>query len=306
MGIKTRADYLAALRKLRPNIYKFGELIEDVTTHPATKRTVESHALNYDAANEPELADMYTTTSKLTGEKILRWNSLMQSSDDLIGNMKMKRQNYRRTGSCTGGVCVGWNAQNVMWAVSHDIDEEFGTDYQQTLKNWILSSQSKGLAVAGALTDAKGNRSLRPSQQPDQDANVRVTEVSDDGIVISGAKVMICGTAASQEIFLLPGGVYGEVDQDFAIACVVPRDIEGLTIVETTHPSDRRELEETADVEVRTRELLRHFFYFRMPLCLMNGFSCARSTNIRPRRSSSLLPTIEPVSVPVFRVRAMS
>ncbi len=48
MGIKTRDEYLAALRELRPNIYKFGELIEDVTTHPATKRTVESHALNYE------------------------------------------------------------------------------------------------------------------------------------------------------------------------------------------------------------------------------------------------------------------
>jgi len=250
MGIKTREDYLAALEELRPNIYKFGELIEDVTTHPATKRTVESHALNYDAANDPELADMYTTTSIFTGEKTLRWNSMMQSADDLIGNMRMKRQNYRRTGSCTGGVCVGWNSQNTMWAVTHDIDEEFGTDYQERLKNWILSAQSKGLAVAGALTDAKGDRSLKPSQQPDPDTNLRVTEVRDDGIVIRGAKVMICGTAASHEIFLLPGGIYREADQDFAVACVVPRDIEGLTIVEATHPSDRRELEETADAEV--------------------------------------------------------
>lgn len=250
MGIKTRDDYLEALRGLRPNMYKFGELIEDVTTHPATKRTVESHALNYDAANDPELEDMYTTTSIFTGEKILRWNSMMQSPDDLIANMKMKRQNYRRTGSCTGGVCVGWNAQNVMWAVTHDMDQELGTDYQQRLKNWILSAQGKGLTVAGALTDAKGDRSLKPSQQPDPDTNVRVTKVRDGGIVIRGAKVMICGTAASQEIFLLPGSIYGEADQDYAVACVVPRDIEGLTIVETTHPSDRRELEETADVEV--------------------------------------------------------
>ncbi len=250
MGIKTRDDYLEALRGLRPNMYKFGELIEDVTTHPATKRTVESHALNYDAANDPQLEDMYTTTSIFTGEKILRWNSMMQSPDDLIANMKMKRQNYRRTGSCTGGVCVGWNAQNVMWAVTHDMDQELGTDYQQRLKNWILSAQGKGLTVAGALTDAKGDRSLKPSQQPDPDTNVRVTKVRDGGIVIRGAKVMICGTAASQEIFLLPGSIYGEADQDYAVACVVPRDIEGLTIVETTHPSDRRELEETADVEV--------------------------------------------------------
>ncbi len=249
MALKTREDYLAALRKLRPNIYKFGELIDDVTTHPATKRTVESHALNYDAANDPELAEIYSTTSIFTGEKILRWNSMMQSSDDLIGNMRMKRQNYRRTGSCTGAVCVGWNAMNVMWAVCNEIDQERGTDYQHRLKNWILSAEDKGLTVAGALTDAKGNRSLKPSQQPDPDTNLRIKEVREDGIVIRGAKLMICGTAASQEIFLLPGSIYGEADQDYALACVVPRDIEGLTIVEATRPSDRRELEDTAEFE---------------------------------------------------------
>lgn len=41
MALRTREDYLDALRRMRPNIYKFGELIEDVTTHPATKRTVK-------------------------------------------------------------------------------------------------------------------------------------------------------------------------------------------------------------------------------------------------------------------------
>ena len=130
MGIKTRDDYLVALRGLRPNIHKFGELIKDVTTHPATKRTVESHARNYDAANDPELADMYTTTSVFTGEKILRWNSMMQSADDLIANMRKKRQNYRRTGNCTGAVCCGWNGQNSIWEVTHAIVHLFCTDYQ--------------------------------------------------------------------------------------------------------------------------------------------------------------------------------
>jgi hypothetical protein len=77
MGVKTRDEYLVALQGLRPNIHKFGELIEDVTTHPATKRTVESHALNYDAANDPELEEIYTTTSVFSGDRILRWNSMM-------------------------------------------------------------------------------------------------------------------------------------------------------------------------------------------------------------------------------------
>jgi 4-hydroxybutyryl-CoA dehydratase/vinylacetyl-CoA-Delta-isomerase len=262
MAIKTREDYLAEIRSLRPNVYKFSELITDVTTHPATKRTVESHCRAFDASNDPEFKDLYTTTSIFTGEKIHRWNSMMQSSDDVIDNMHIKRQNYRRTGSCTGAVCVGWNAQNVMWAITHDMDKEHGTNYQERLKNWILTAQEKGLTVAGALTDPKGDRSLRPSQQPNPDANLRIVDVKDDGIVIRGAKTMICGTAASQEIFLLPGGVYGEEDQDYALACVIPKDIEGLTIIEATHPSDRRELEATADDEVPNTGITQAYLLF--------------------------------------------
>jgi len=118
------------------------------------------------------------------------------------------------------------------------------------LKNWILQAEKKGLTVSGALTDAKGDRSKPPSQQAEPDANLHVVETRDDGIVIRGAKAMICGTAAAQEIFLLPGSSYKEPDKDYALACVVPRDIAGLTIVEARHPSDKRELEETAGVEV--------------------------------------------------------
>ncbi len=262
MTLKTREDYLAGLRKLKPNIYKFGELITDVTVHPATKRTVESHARNFDASHDQELATLYTTNSKFTGEKIHRWNSMMQSSDDLIANMNMKRQNYRRTGTCSGGVCVGWNAQNVMWAVTQDMDAEYGTNYQARLKDWILMAQAEGLVVAGALTDAKGDRSLKPSQQEDLDLNLRIKEVKDDGIIIQGAKLMICGVAASQEIFLMPGGAYKEPDQAFALACVVPRDIEGLTIVEATRPSDRRDLEDTADGEVPSTGITQGLLLF--------------------------------------------
>jgi len=250
MTIRTKEEYLDGLKSLRPNIYKFGELIEDVTTHPATKRTVASHASCYEYAQDPDLEKMYTATSSFTGEPIMRWNSMMQDEGALLSNMKFKRQNYRHTGTCTGAVCVGWNSQNVMWAVTEEMDKEYGTKYQERLKNWILHAQDLGLTVSGALTDAKGDRSKTPSQQEDPDVNLHVKEIRDDGIVIRGAKVMICGTAASQEIFLLPGGVYKEADKDYALSCVVPRDIDGLTIVEARHPSDKRELEETSDVEV--------------------------------------------------------
>ncbi|HZW35391.1 MAG TPA: 4-hydroxyphenylacetate 3-hydroxylase N-terminal domain-containing protein, partial [Candidatus Deferrimicrobiaceae bacterium] len=110
MALRTREQYLASLKEMRPNIHKFGELIRDVTTHPATRRVVESHARAFDAASDPRLTDVYTTVSSFTGERIFRFNSLMASLEDTIGNMKLKRASYRRTGTCSGGTCVGWNA----------------------------------------------------------------------------------------------------------------------------------------------------------------------------------------------------
>jgi 4-hydroxybutyryl-CoA dehydratase/vinylacetyl-CoA-Delta-isomerase len=237
---------------MRPNIHKFGELIQDVTTHPATRRVVESHARGIDAAHNAATSEIFKTTSDLTGETIHRNTSLMTTPDEMAYNSKFKREMYHITGSCTGGLCVGWNALNVMWSVTSEMDEALGTDYHPRVKEWGLKFQEKGLVVAGALTDAKGNRKLKPHQQEDLDTNLRIVERKSDGIVIRGAKLMICGTAASDEIFLLPGSGYRETDQDFAVACVVPRDIDGLTIVETRHPSDSRDLEEGFDIPTQT------------------------------------------------------
>ena len=252
MALRTRDDYLKSLKGLKPNVYKFGRPIEDVTTNPATRRVVESHARGIEAAHDQKLADVFTATSRLTGATIHRNNSIMTSAEDMIANSKFKREMYRLTGSCTGGLCAGWWGYHVMWSVTWDMDEALGTNYHERLKNWGRHFEGKGLVVAGALTDAKGNRRLKPDQQPDPDVNLHIVERRDNGIVIRGAKLMICGTAASEEIFLLPGGAYKEEGADYALACVIPRDIEGLTIVETRHPSDGRDLEEGFDNPTQT------------------------------------------------------
>jgi 4-hydroxybutyryl-CoA dehydratase/vinylacetyl-CoA-Delta-isomerase len=252
MALRTREDYLSALRRMRPNIHKFGKLIEDVTTHPATRRVVESHARGIDAAHDPALAGIFRTTSSLTEQPIHRYTSLMTSPEEMVFNSKLKREMYHLTGTCTGGLCVGWNGLNVMWSVTHEMDESQGTQYHERLKQYALRMQEKGLLVAGALTDAKGNRALKPHQQADPYTNLHIAERRKDGIVLRGAKLMICGTAAAEEIFLLPGSVYREEDRDFCVACVVPRDIEGLTIVEARRPSDERELAEGFDIPTET------------------------------------------------------
>ena len=106
MALRTREQYISDLKKMRPNVHKFGELIEDVTSHPATRRVVESHARGIDAAHDPDLSDIFSTTSSLTGETIHRNTSLMTTPEEMIYNSKFKREMYHLTGSCTGALCV--------------------------------------------------------------------------------------------------------------------------------------------------------------------------------------------------------
>ncbi|MFQ6107841.1 MAG: 4-hydroxyphenylacetate 3-hydroxylase N-terminal domain-containing protein [Thermoplasmata archaeon] len=248
--LKSPEEYRESLKKMRPNVYKFGELIKDVTTHPATRRTIESHARIYALASNPKYEDLLTTASFLTGERVSRYLSIMRSADDVIANTRIKRLLFNVTGTCTGGRCGGWNGINAMWPTTYELDEKKGTGYHNRLRGWLAEAQKNDITISVALTDPKGNRTLKPSQQGDPDMNLRMVERRDDGIVVRGAKIMICGIAAANEIFVMPGMAYGEADEDYAISFAVQRDAEGITCVETTHPGDRRELEEGFDSPV--------------------------------------------------------
>jgi len=82
-----------------------------------------------------------------------------------------------------------------------------------------------------AMTDAKGDRSLRPGRQPNPHSYVHIVERSARGIVISGAKAIVTGAPYMHELLVLPGRAMTEDDAPFAVACAVPIDARGLTIV---------------------------------------------------------------------------
>jgi 4-hydroxybutyryl-CoA dehydratase / vinylacetyl-CoA-Delta-isomerase len=260
--MKTPQEFKRSLQDMRPNVYKFGKLIEDVTTHPATKRTIEGHAQIFELQLREENQGIMTTTSMFSGKRISRYLSIMRTAEDVIANARMKRLLFELTGTCTGGRCVGWTALNSMFATSYDIDQEFGTDYHQRLLAWLKDAQDRDITIAGALTDPKGDRTLPPHKQANPDMALRLVEMREDGMIVRGAKVQIAGASAANEIFVLPGTGYREEDRDYAISFVVPRDIDGLTVVEARHPSDGRDLESGPDNPVARGGITQGYLLF--------------------------------------------
>jgi 4-hydroxybutyryl-CoA dehydratase/vinylacetyl-CoA-Delta-isomerase len=84
-------------------------------------------------------------------------------------------------------------------------------------------------AVAVALTDVKGDRSLHPhAQKGHQDYYVRIVSRRDDGIVVSGAKAHISHAVAANEIVVLPCRAMTKDDADYAVAFAVSPSAKGV------------------------------------------------------------------------------
>jgi 4-hydroxybutyryl-CoA dehydratase/vinylacetyl-CoA-Delta-isomerase len=246
MAIKTGQEYIESLRKLKPKVYAFGEQVESVVDHPLFQPHLNAAAMTYELANDPEFEQEMTAVSNLTGEKINRFAHVHQSIDDLVNKVKMMRLLGQKTGTCFQR-CVGLDGLNAVYITTHDIDQKHGTDYHERFKDYLRYVQDNDLMLAGAMSDPKGDRSLRPHQQADPDMYVHIVDKRDDGIVVRGAKAHITGTVNAHEILAMPTRAMGEDDKDYAVCFAVPVDAEGITLVFGRQTNDTRRLDGEID-----------------------------------------------------------
>jgi 4-hydroxybutyryl-CoA dehydratase/vinylacetyl-CoA-Delta-isomerase len=132
---------------------------------------------------------------------------------------------------------------NALDVVTYQMDRELGTNYNQRFRKYLTHVQEQNLVVDGAMTDPKGNRKCSPSQQADPDLYVRIIKENEDGIFIRGAKFHQTGAVNSHEILVMPGRSLKEADRDYAVACAVPADAQGIIYVMGRQASDTRKLE---------------------------------------------------------------
>ncbi len=239
-------QYKDSLKSLHPLIYCSGRKIENVVDDPMTAPHVNSAALTYDLAFDPEYEDLMTATSSLTGKKINRFTHIHQSTEDLVKKVKMMRMIGQKTGTCFQR-CVGFDAMNASFITTYKIDKKYGTNYHERLKKYMEYVQESDIMVAGSMTDPKGDRSKKPSQQADPDLFVHIVERREDGIVVRGAKAHQTGMVNSHEMLILPTTNLGPDDADYAVAAAIPVDAPGVIHFFGRQTNENRRLEGDID-----------------------------------------------------------
>ena len=100
MTMMTGRDYIESLRELRPEVYFMAERITNVVDEPMFAPHINTAAMTYELAHDPQHVEIMTATSHLTGNKINRFTHIHHSIDDLVKKVRMMRLLGQKTGTC--------------------------------------------------------------------------------------------------------------------------------------------------------------------------------------------------------------
>lgn len=230
MALITSEEYLNSVKKMNPKVYIAGKWLNDLLAHPVTKSMVMANAAIYDLAQNPAHRDIMVASSHLNGERVNRNLHVARNIHDLDMRQEMALLTSQTVGTCNYR-CVGCDALNSLASTTWEMDRDLGTKYNDTFGKWLASAQSSDLAVSGAITDAKGDRKKRPTEQKDRDVYLHLVEKRSDGIVVRGYKVSQSGAIGAHETLVLPGGGLKDDETDFALAFAVQNSSPGLSYI---------------------------------------------------------------------------
>jgi 4-hydroxybutyryl-CoA dehydratase/vinylacetyl-CoA-Delta-isomerase len=227
--LMSSAEFRESLRELSPCVFVNGRRVESIADDPELAPGINAIGVTYDYALDPAHLDVARAVQHSSGREVNRFLHINTSHDDLMAKLAFTRAVCQETGCAMRYLTMdGFNA---VFQTTHRVDADTGSSYHPRFLDYLHVTQEHDRTVAIAMTDAKGDRSLRPHQQPNPDSYVHVVERRADGVVISGTKAIVTSAPYVHELLVLPGRAMGPEDRDFAIACAVPLDAPGLTIV---------------------------------------------------------------------------
>ncbi len=225
----TAADYRDSLRQYSPRVYCEGELVESVADEARFLPGIDAVGVTYDYALEADYHPLMVAEQHTTGKDVNRMLHICRTPQDLINKLEAVRLMCREVGCAQR--YLTHDALNAIFQATYRMDEDKGTDYHQRFLNYLHKVQDEDLTLGVAMTDGKGDRSLRPHKQINVDSYVHVKERREDGIVLRGVKAIITGAPYMHEYLIMPCRNMIEADTDFAICCAVPIDADGITNV---------------------------------------------------------------------------
>jgi 4-hydroxyphenylacetate 3-monooxygenase len=219
----TGDEYLESVRDGR-EVWINGERVEDVTTHPGFRNSAASIARLYDALHDPENAAVLTApgdgidgvthpffVAPRSTEQLIAGRDAIVAWQRLVYGFMGRSPDYKASFTATLGVHA-----------------DFYAPYADNARRWYAESQRKALYMNHAIVNPPVDRSLPPDEVGD--VPIHVVEETDNGLVVSGAKVVATGSALTHANFIAHYGLPVRT-KEYAVMFTVPMNAPGVKLI---------------------------------------------------------------------------
>lgn len=221
----TGAEYLESIRDGR-EIYAYGERVEDVTTHPAFRNAARMVARLYDGLHDPSHRDVLTCpTDTGNGGFTHRFFRAPRTAGDQVADRDAIAQWARMS--------YGWMGRSPDYKASFlatlGANADFYAPYEDNARRWYKDAQERCLYFNHAIVNPPIDRQRGIDEV--RDVYVHVERETDEGLVVSGAKVVATGSALTNYNFVAHYGAAPIKTKEFALIFAVPMNAPGLKLI---------------------------------------------------------------------------
>ncbi|PAZ14321.1 4-hydroxyphenylacetate 3-monooxygenase [Streptomyces sp. SA15] len=226
-------EYLESLRDGRA-VWLDGELVKDVTEHPAFRNTARSIAHLYDMARDAELREVLTVRPEGQDRAVLRAYHVPRTQAELVERRKAFKT-WSEASFGFLGRSPDYMAAGIAGFVSTpEIFAGETFDGRDNLAAYHRRMTEGDLYQSFTITNPQIDRTRAASEQEEDDLYVRVVKERDDGIVVRGAKMIGTGAVFGDEIIVGTIEPLQRQDVEYALCFSVPLDTPGLKFISRT------------------------------------------------------------------------
>ncbi|HLZ68670.1 MAG TPA: 4-hydroxyphenylacetate 3-hydroxylase family protein [Dehalococcoidia bacterium] len=235
-SLLTGEEYLAGLRDGR-RVFIGGEPVADVTAHPAFRNAARSVARLYDALHDPAQQQVLLGADR-QGITTHKFFMPSYSADELLA----AREAIAAWARLSYGFMGRTPDYKAAFMATLGAAPEFYAPFQQNAERWYRRFAERALFLNHVLINPPIDRN-KPVHEVD-DVYVHVVRERDDGIIVSGAKMLATGSALTHATFVAQNSAahlqQGKAE-DYALVFIAEMNTPGKTLI------CRRSYEQTAE-----------------------------------------------------------
>lgn len=242
--LKKGSAHLEALRDGR-QLFVGNEQIDDVTSHPAFRNGARTVASLFDLKRDP--AHKETLTYEEDGESYSAYYLLPRSQNDLLRRLNAHKAIADQTCGLFGRSpdhVASFVAGMALQADELNASDSASGSYADNLRSYYTYARDNDLYISYAVIPAPGARDpnfsgVRGEKVPE----LHVVDEQDDGVVVSGMKLLATAAIFSDEIWVGNVQPLAPDRKKEAITFSIPVATKGITLW------SRKPMEPTADTE---------------------------------------------------------